>query len=314
MRYLLNYVAVLGMIALVNDCGKPAQPTASNEELSPPTQFHYSQVVVLFTGGYADPSVIQMPDATFLMYLNRFGETGTGTFILSSDDAVSWKVQTDIVFRGVATGRGFRFSNGLRFYYPQLERPPQFEGDEPPRNIVSSFSSDGISDWQDEGVLVVPRPGYSLGGPTVIRLKDGSYRMFFDEQDLSTIGPGKVLQGEIYAASSKDALMWTRDEAPTIVYEEDVEGVGQGSHVAQVLHPFAMAWPDGGYLMFYTSHSRIFAAYSQDGFRWEKLGHTGIRGADADAIFLADGTLRIYFGDFTPETSGIVYTAVLEVE
>jgi len=314
LRFLLYAIVIPGLIFLTIDCGKRTQPTALKEEPSPPSIFHYSQTVILFTGGYADPSVIQMPDATFLMYLNRFGETGTGTFILSSDDAVSWKEETDIVFRGVATGRGFRFSNGIRFYYPQSEHQPRFQGDEPSKNIVDSFSSDGINDWKEKTILVEPRPGYSLGGPTVIQLKDGNYRMFFDEHDLSSPSPGTVVQAEIYAASSEDGLRWIRDEVPTIVYEDDVEGTGRQNNIAQVLHPFAMIWPDRGYLMFYTSHSRIFVAYSQDGLIWEKCGNTGILGADADAILLADGTLRIYFGTFTPETSGIVYTAILEVE
>jgi len=142
--------------------------------------------------------------------------------------------------------------------------------------------------------------------------------MFFAEVDMKSLGG--VLVAAIYGASSQDGLSWVRDQEPTIAYETQVEGVGKEYASPQVLHPFVMRWPEGGYLMFYNSHQRVFAAYSRDAVTWEKLGYTGIGGADADAILLANGSLRIYYGGWCqgePECvdagPGIVHTSLLKV-
>lgn len=64
--------------------------------------------------------------------------------------------------------------------------------------------------------------------------------------------------------------------------------------------------------MFYNSHSKIFAAYSLDGYSWKKLGGIGVKGADVDAFYTEDGNIRVYFGDFSEQTSGVVYTGILK--
>ncbi|MFQ6078882.1 MAG: hypothetical protein ACE5NJ_07095 [Thermodesulfobacteriota bacterium] len=307
---------VSGYLLLLKSGPTESSPGAEgeNQEGEKPGQFTVIEENLLFTGGYTDPSVIQMPDGTYLMYLNRRareGENWSGSFVLSSGDGIFWNEETGIVFLGVAVGRAFRFPNGVRYYYHQPPREKENRG-----TIVSSFSTDGITNWTYEGVRIRPREGHAVAGPGVVRLKDGTYRMFFFEKELIDTDPRRATSREIYGASSKDGLSWRRDEAPTIVYEENVEGAGlPHPQRGQVLHPFVIEWPEqNGYLMLYNSHSRIFAAYSQDGFNWEKLGYTGIVGADADAIRLPDGSFRIYFGDFSPETLGVVYTAILKVE
>ena len=64
--------------------------------------------------------------------------------------------------------------------------------------------------------------------------------------------------------------------------------------------------------MFYNSHSEIFLATSSDGVSWEKEGYIGIHGADVEAIENEDGTLRLYYGDWSSETSGVVYTVIFD--
>ena len=191
----------------------------------------------------------------------------------------------------------------MRFYYPtQTPKNPE----DPPSNVVSSFAEDGLSFTKDEGVRIEPKQGYYISGPTVIRLKDGKYRMFFDESDGSS---GNIQIAQIFGASSNDGLYWQKDKEPTIVAEDNIET----GDIKQVLHPFIMEWQDG-YLMLYNSHTRVFAAYSQDGFKWQKLGNTGIQGADVNAIMLTDGNLRIYFGRFSEAKSGEVYTGILQIK
>ncbi|MBS3068013.1 hypothetical protein J4450_04885 [Candidatus Micrarchaeota archaeon] len=269
---------------------------------------------LLFTGGYADASVIQI-NGRYLMYLNKFGQaSATGVFVLSSQDGLSWKEETDVILDGVAVARAVRFSNGVRVYYHQ---PPMKNEDK--GAIVSSFSSDGLSSWQYEGVRIRPRSGYDAAGPTVIQLDNGTYRMFFYEIKEGTDAPPNVPAAEIYGASSKDGLTWNRDAKATIVSEMNVEG----DAIPTVRHPMALKWKDG-YLMFYWTHQKIYAAYSQDGFSWKKLGYTGIKGADPDAIPLSEGNIRLYFGgECIPSEQdcskvlpgpGNVHTTILKIE
>lgn len=278
------------------------QSTQAQQSQQAQPQFIYSEEKLLFTNGYADPSVIKMPDGTYFMYLNRFNQQGSGYFVLTSKDALEWKEKTDIIFAGVATGRAFLADKGVRFYYPTAT--PRTASD-PPSNIISSFAEDGINFRKDSGVRIQPRQGFYISGPAIIRLKDGTYRMFFDESDIES---GNVQKSEIYGASSSDGLNWNRDEEPAIVAEDTVET----GNIKQVLHPFVVEWKNG-YLMFYNSHIRVFAAYSEDGFKWQKLGNTGLTGADVNAIALPDSSFRVYFGRFSEATSGEVYTSILKI-
>jgi hypothetical protein len=280
-----------------------------------PKRFILSDEKHLFYGGYADASVIQMDDGTYLMYLNRGKETGArpGVFILSSVDGLNWKQETETVFRGVAVGRAVRFPDGVRYYYHQPPREKVDRG-----TIVSSFSKDGLTNWQYEGVRIEKHPGYAAVGPTVIRLRDGTYRMFFHEAKLDAEGKvPAVPETTIVGASSKDGFNWKRDSKPSIVPEKGVEY----GRVLNARHPFAMPWKDG-YLMFYWVHSLIYAAYSPDGYNWQKLGSTGIRGADPHLIPLDDGRYRIYYGGrcehkprcFNYTGAGIINTGILKIE
>ncbi len=63
--------------------------------------------------------------------------------------------------------------------------------------------------------------------------------------------------------------------------------------------------------MFYNTHSEVYAAESTDGLAWKKIGAVGIHGADVDAFYQADGSLRVYYGDYDPATGGLIYTAVI---
>src|SRR5690606_19068371 len=80
-----------------------------------------------------------------------------------------------------------------------------------------------------------------------------------------------------------------------------------GGGWTQALHPLVIKNPKGGYLMLYNSHSEVYAAASNDGKTWDKLGKIGLHGADVDGYFQEDGSLRLYYGDFTEATGGLVY-------
>lgn len=187
----------------------------------------------------------------------------------------------------------------MRFYYPGLQ---PIKPSDPPADIFSSFSDDGYSFVKESGVRVSPRSGFYLEGPTVIKLKNGSYRMYFNE---NTISSKEKREGAIWGATSSDGLSWVRDEKVTLGSIPDGKNP---SNWPQALHPFVLERQDGSYLMFYSTHSQVYAANSDDGINWEKIGSVGINGADVDGYYLSDDTIRLYYGNFSPTTSGVIYT------
>lgn len=262
----------------------------------------------IFSGGYADAVTYKVGD-TYHMLLNRFGSkfspSEMGYFLLTSPDGgATWKEASKTLFSGIATGRVAKIGDVYRFYHPT--QAPTVDGGGESQKIVSAKSSDGKTFTDDPGVRVEPREGYSAEGVTVFQLKDGSYRMYFNE-NLDSSKERK--ESEIWGASSADGLAWTRDEVATLV-SDSTEGNGGWK---QMLHPFVIERPKGGYLMFYNSHSKVFYAYSTDGKTWEKQGQLIADGADVDGYYTDDSTMKLFYGDFDPATGGLIYeTTVTE--
>ncbi len=262
----------------------------------------------ILTDGLADPSVIKT-DTGFRMYVNRQSGGQGGYLTYTSTDGDTWEKELDVIFPGVATGRAVPIETGVRFYYPGAQpiRPS-----DPPAAIQSSSSTDGKVFTKDSGNRVEPRDSYFLEGPTVFQLADKSWRMYFNE---NSIASGNQRDGEIWGASSTDGLTWTRDESATIVYDQtEKDALGSQGAWSQVLHPFVLANPKGGYIMLYNAHSEVFAATSDDGKSWDKLGKIGLHGADVDGYFESDDTIHLFYGDFSEQTGGLIYDAHLQIK
>ncbi len=260
---------------------------------------------LILTGGYADPTVIPT-DTGYRMYVNRQSGGPGGYLTYTSPNGITWTKEKDIIISGIATGRAVVEPTGVRFYYPGVQ---PIKPTDPQADMYSSFSKDGVTFKKDETKVLSPRTsGHYVEGPTVFQLPNKTWRMYFNE---NTVAAGNNRDGAIWGASSPDGLTWTRDEAVTL--EADSTEV-RGSNWKQVLHPFVLANPKGGYIMFYNSHSEMFAATSTDGMSWEKIGKIGIHGADIDGYFQEDGTIRVYYGDFSEKESGMVYMGVLKVQ
>jgi sucrose-6-phosphate hydrolase SacC (GH32 family) len=259
-----------------------------------------------FTGGFADPSILKRADGTYIMYLNSFGKVDNGYSVYTSPDAENWTKKTGVIFTGISVARAYQTESGIRFYYP--EQMPLLGSNGPMPNLLSAFSTDGLTFKNDPGKRLTPREGHFMGGLTVFKLKDSTLRMYFEEPE--SADPNKRISA-IWGASSTDGLTWTRDEKPTIEDQPDTSSPSTGW--AQALHPFVVTRPDGNYLMFYNTHSELYAADSSDGLTWNKLGKINIHGADADGVFLPDGNFRLYYGDFSEQTSGEVYFVDLKI-
>jgi hypothetical protein len=294
-------------LSLNNAAGSPS-PSASVASPTPAaTKISLlEEGKIILSGGYADPTVVPM-EGGYRMYVNRQSNGPGGYLTYTSPDGIAWKKEKDIIIPQVATGRAVVLPTGIRFYYPGVQ---PIKPSDPPADMYSSFSKDGVTFTKDPGVILSPRtPAHYVEGPTVFQLPDKTWRMYFNE---NTTAASNQRDGIIWGASSSDGLTWTRDA--TLTMEADNTESVTRSPWKQVLHPFVLANPKGGYIMFYNTHSEIYAATSTDGISWKKIGYTGIHGADIDGYFQADGTIRVYYGDFNEKTGGLVYGAVFKVQ
>lgn len=315
-------VVGVGVGFLLKQAKKPATDASLSSELSiavspdaeisssPSTTSTKISVVeegkIILTGGYADPTVVRTATG-YRMYVNRQSGGPNGYIAYTSTDGIAWTKEKEFGLNGGATGRAVIFPTGVRLYYPGAQ---PIKPSDPPADMFSSFSTDGLNFTKDPGtVLKAKDADHYVEGPTVFQLPDKSWRMYFNENSTAA---GNQRDGIIWGASSKDGVTWTRDSQPTL--EASTTELGNSPQWKQVLHPFVLANPKGGYIMFYNSHSEIFAATSTDGLTWNKIGKVGIHGADIDGYFESDDTIRVFYGDFSEETQGVVYMGVLKVQ
>ncbi|MDO8429229.1 MAG: hypothetical protein Q7S88_01240 [Candidatus Daviesbacteria bacterium] len=262
--------------------------------------FEASDKKLLLTGGFADPSVIKLNDK-YIMYVNKFGGGPSANLVYTSSDGIAW-TDTGKKVPGAPTSRVFLMDGLVRLYYTtQVPINPS----DPPSQILSAKSTDGINFINEEGIRVKPTDGYVIEGPSLIKT-DSGYRLYFSE--FKKEKPQERRDGKIFGADSKDGLTWARDAKPSI---ETTEVENASADWPQAIRPYVLKRPTGGFVLFYNTHSKIYAALSDNGISWEKLGSIGIKGADSDGYYQPDGTIRFYYGDFSEKTSGVVYTAVL---
>jgi hypothetical protein len=255
---------------------------------------------------YADPVVIKTEDGRYRLFLLVFeDEPGVDhsprnnrveTFI--SDDGVRFdREEQKHNLPGYGAMRFYRFDEGLRLYYSEFVRE---EGFPEIAGLFSLISQDGLQFLSEDGIRIRPlRDLFGIQSPTVFLLSDGRYRMVFGE---FTSGEGVQTQ-VFYGATSVDGLSWVRDEEPLFQAAEGESG--------QVLRPFVLP-VDDLYYLFYNSHSSMSVAVSSDGWTFERLTPLGLTGADTDGLLLPDGTIQLYYGTFTPDDGGSIWTVNLD--
>ncbi|MBT4446312.1 hypothetical protein HOA92_06520 [archaeon] len=284
-------------------------------EESSEQKYSISEAELLYTGGFADPTIVKLEDGTWLMYLHHFDDSidsmldvTRGSYAYSSTDALNWELMSESKAFGVGAPRAFNFGDVVRVFHGWHPNDADQNSESEFGDLDSSLIVNGV-DADYEGLAVSARDGYSIISASVIEIDTG-YQMYFDEESSAN---EEVGSGEIWSAYSEDGLVWERESTATIVYSDLEAKATKVEDIFQILKPKVLYWEaQGQYVMFYNSHSEIFLATSSDGVSWEKEGYIGIHGADVEAIENEDGTLRLYYGDWSSETSGVVYTVIFD--
>jgi hypothetical protein len=180
--------------------------------------------------------------------------------------------------------------------------------------IKSAISTDGLTFTDEEGFrITAQQAGFSdttvaaTSGATVIRLPDGRYRMYFSDLPRPGDPPGGH---RVKSAVSSDMLSWTVEAGVRL-------GPGAAVLTESAEHPSALLNPDGSVTLYYGKFSGpglgvpegLYHSTSVDGLTFETETYDVFNGNDPDAIRLADGTLRVYYGTFDPAIGGTIQAA-----
>ncbi len=168
--------------------------------------------------------------------------------------------------------------------------------------IASATSSDGLNFTLEPGLRVrgSDHAQKDLSGPSLVAAPNGGYRAYYSDLPKPGAGPGAHT---IFSATTTDLLNWT----PDANFRFGAKDANDRNNSAE--HPFVLRAKDGTYWMFFHRLAEIWTARSKDGIVWTDAASAGLRGNDPDVIALADGTWRMYYGDFDPQTGGFVLSA-----
>jgi len=246
---------------------------------------------------FENPSIVQMNDGMYHLYINRVGWEGKadGFVLYTSVDGHDWVLKSDpldaVVFDGVKVADAIITEDGgVRIYFDV-----RVGG-----GIASAYSVNGMDAWIDEGLIIESRTGSSaLSGAKVITTNDG-YRMYLAETAEVVEGVSGSRRAvlvdriKIWGMSSVDGDDWVWDEGVALEYTEEKEGFGRNSYVHSVSDPEVVRMDDGTFLMFYSANGELYAAKSNDGIDWRKTGAVGVKGVDVSMVALGGDRFLVY--------------------
>jgi len=180
--------------------------------------------------------------------------------------------------------------------------------------IRSAVSTDGVTFTVESGFRITREAAGFTGttvsdtsGATVIRRADGRYRMYFSDLPRPGDPPGGH---RIKSAVSTDQLTWTVEPGIRI-------GPGAPVLTESAEHPFALANANGSVTLYYgrftgpgsASPEGLYESTSIDGLTFDRETYDLFFGNDPDVLRLADGTLAVYYGLFSPGVGGTINLA-----
>jgi hypothetical protein len=237
------------------------------------------------------PSILKLRDGTYRIYWNSVRENGVTS--ASSRDGIAFTKDSGVRLKSGAAGEKdciashpwvVAMGNGYRMYYQGDAKCQRAQNEQPEFRVLSAFSSDGLN-FTKEGVRVeIGANGLTQAAHgRVLRMDDGTYRMWF-----SANFAGKNAPADILGASSKDGLTWTLDAKPTLerAHDPTVTKLGGKIYIYTTFlgDNFVILESFDGFNFTPTSWVDF---YDKNGKRYEEFG-------DVDILQLADGRLLMY--------------------
>ena len=194
------------------------------------------------------PDVVPMPGGGYRMYYEaRRPDAPTVILSATSADGLDWELEG-----GVRVGNGewsygsprcvyFPTDRGLlyRLYFHHYSFP-FVSGLDAQNNIVSAVSVNGLDFEIEPGVRIAQeteRESYAVYAPEVVRLGDGSFRMFYAAWAVG-------IDGGVFTAVSDDGIEWTKSPKPLLDLDAPLD-------CGMVSEPCVIELPDGQCRMFY---------------------------------------------------------------
>jgi hypothetical protein len=215
------------------------------------------------------PDVIPLPDGRWRMYYEaRVKDHPTTILSAVSEDGLAWRREPGVRAAdpqwSFGTPRCLYFESPdnrgqliFRLYFHHYSFPLK-TGLDKQNHIISAISENGLRFEIEPGVRVAQesaeRESLAVYAPEVIRLGDGSYRMYYS-------GWGENIDGGIFSATSADGLNWTKDPGPLLDLDRPLDS-------RMVSEPCVIDLDDGRFRMFYEAEDtdqncRILSATSE---------------------------------------------------
>ena len=211
------------------------------------------------------PDVVPIPGGGYRMYYEaRSPDAPTVILSATSEDGLDWELE-----EGVRVGDGewsygsprcvyFPTDQGLTYrLYVHHYSFPMVSGLDAQNHIVSAVSMDGLDFEIEPGVRIAQeteRESYAVYAPEVVRLGDGSFRMFYAAW-------AEGIDGGVFTAVSDDGIEWTKSPRPLLDLDSPLD-------CRMVSEPCVIELPDGRCRLFYEARdaerrARILSATSR---------------------------------------------------
>ncbi len=243
-------------------------------------------------GDYWNPDVVRLANGQLRMYY-EYQPSGNvkNIYSLISSDGLTWESENGIRISEGNMPAVVQLPDGRwRIYYNDCG------------SFGSAISEDGLNFVKEGGYRLEPSgegyEAYGIRHPTVVKLDDGTYRMYYDAQEAD----GR--QERILSAVSSDGLTWQKEGVRV-----DYSSI---PNCDSLTSPYVVRTSDG-YTRLYltvrgfmaTEKSGIYLAVSQDGLDFSIKEGPEIGGfdeggqshgiMDPSVVEIQTGTLRMYY-------------------